>query len=171
MHIDKRPISKHQRARLLAWTLAMLMWLQAVLCGVAAFSDRHERQRGERMSLAWLTRRVKMLILSRANDFARKRQRRQVRAFRGRRIVARGGALRALLGARLHRALNRKSLAERLAALIHALQHIDAYAAHVAKRLKRGLTRRWRYLLDLERAPNARLSTRAAPTPCAANTS
>ena len=170
MHITERPISKHQRARLLAWTLAMLMWLQAVLCGAAAFSDRHERQRGELMSLAWLTRRVKRLILSRAIDFARQR-RRPVRAFRGQRIVARGGALRALLGARLHRALNRKSLAERLAVLIHALQHLDAYAAHVAKRLKRGLTRRWRYLLDLKRAPNARLRTRAAPTPCAANTS
>ncbi len=170
MHIAKRPISKHQRARLIAWTLAMLMWLSAVLCGAAAFSDRHERQRGERMSLAWLTRRVKMLIISRAIDFARKR-RRCVRAVRGRLIVARGGALRALLGARLHRALNRKALAERLAVLIDALQHIDAYAAQVAKRLKRGLTRRWRYLFDLERAPNARLSAQAAPAPCAANTS
>jgi hypothetical protein len=170
MHITKRPISKHQRARLIAWTLAMLMWLSSVLCGAAAFSARHERQRGPLMSLAWLTRRVKMLIVSRGIDFAHKR-RRLVRAVRGRLVVARGGALRALLGARLHRRLNRKGVAERIAVLIHALQHIDEFALQVATRLKRGLTRRWRYLFDLKRAPNARVRALAAAAPCSADTS
>jgi hypothetical protein len=48
-----------------------------------------------------------------------------------------------MLGSRVHRMLRQRAVGARIAALIHALQHIDAYAALVAKRLKRGLTRIW----------------------------
>jgi hypothetical protein len=53
MKLHRRPITKHQRARLIAWTLAMLMWMASVLKG-AAFTPRHQRQRAERMSLDFL---------------------------------------------------------------------------------------------------------------------
>jgi hypothetical protein len=143
MNFTKRPLPKHRRARLIAWTLAMLAWLASVLFGQVAFAARHERQRGARMSLAGLTRMVKMLIISRAIDLARRRWRASSRAHAGRPIKAPKSALRVMLGARVHRMLARGDVGGRIAVLIHALRHIDAYAALVAKRLRRGLTRIW----------------------------
>jgi hypothetical protein len=160
MNFIPRPISQHQRARLIAWTLSMLLWtLQALFA--SALKPRHERQRSQRMSLQWLTRRVKLLIISRANDLRRLRMRRRLRcSFRGCRNVLKPGLINALIGTRLRRQLHRKGVIERIAALIDVLRHIDDYASIVAKRR---LTRRFLHLFALPPAPDARVVTLAAP--------
>jgi hypothetical protein len=142
MNYTPRPLPKHHRARLIAWALAMLAWVASLLFGGAVFTDRHARQRGKRMSLAGLKYMVECLILSRARDFARLRWRgRHVRAFRGRPIAPRA-VVRALIGARVRRMLKRRTIAERIAVFIQALTQIDTYATLLAKRVRRGLTRR-----------------------------
>jgi hypothetical protein len=126
----------------------MLMWLLQLIYSGAVLSARHERQRSGRMSIYWLTRRVKMLIISRAGELSRVRLRRPRRSFsyRGCRNVLKPGLVNAFIGVRLRRMLHAKCLIERLVALAHALRHIDDYAAIVAKRMRRGLTRRFLHL-------------------------
>ena len=163
MNFIPRSISKHYRARLIAWTLSMLMWTFQALCA-GRFSPRHERQRRERMSLVWLTQQVKLLIISRANDFAHDpRRRRRIISYRGCRNVLKPGFVNAALGVRLRRTLNRKGLIERIAALVQALHQIDDYATIVAHRMRRGLTRRMLHLFALPPMPATRLITLAAP--------
>jgi hypothetical protein len=141
----------------------MLMWTFQALCA-GMFSARHERQRRERMSLIWLTQQVKLLIISRANDLAGMRMRRRQRiSYRGCRNVLKPGFINAALGVRLRRALNRKGLIERIAALVQALHQIDDYAIIVAHRMRRGLTRRQLHLFALPPAPATPLVTLAAP--------
>lgn len=144
MNFTPRPLSKHRRARLIAWALALLLWMAQVMFAGAPFTARQERQRGPRMSLADLEGTVRQLIVSRAADFARVRWRaRRNGAYRGRLITAPGGVA-ALIGARVRRMLKRRGIGERISILIHALTHLDTYASLVAKRVRRGLTRRWR---------------------------
>jgi hypothetical protein len=113
MNFIPRSISKHYRARLIAWTLSMLMWTFQALCA-GMFSPRHERQRRERMSLAWLTQQVKLLIISRANDFAYDpRRRRQIISYRGCRNVLKPGFVNAMVGARAARTRNPGATAPR----------------------------------------------------------
>lgn len=149
MKFTPRPISKHHRARLIAWTLAMLAWMMQVLFAAASLTPRHQRQRGPAMSLDRLTRMVKLLIISRAIDFTRRRYRAPPRKprFRGLAVAPRA-VVRALIGVAVQKLLKRKDVGDRIAVLLHAIRHIDVYAARVARRLKRGLTRRWRALLD-----------------------
>ncbi len=139
MNFIARPIAKHQRARLLTWTLAMLMWLLQLICTGAVFSARHERQRSAPMSVHWLTRRVKLLIISCANDLAHARMRRRRFSYRGCRNVLKPGLVNAILGVRVRRMLKRKGAVERIVALVQTLRHIDDYAALV---VSGGTTRR-----------------------------
>lgn len=163
MNFTPRPLSTHRRARLIAWALAMLVWLAQVWFGAALLRPRHARQRASRMSLVGLKRMVKKLIIVRAIDLARRRWRApRKRAYRGRAIALPNGVIRALIGAQVHHKLKRRQIGECIAVLIHALHHLDAYAALVAKRLKRGLTRRWLALFALPRAPDARVASLAA---------
>jgi hypothetical protein len=141
MHLAKRPLSKHHRARLIVWALAMLTWMASLLLG-APLSPRHAQQRG-RVSLSRLAAMVRMLIISRAIDFARLRFPKRLRSpqkHRGR-DISRSGLIRALIGSHVRRALKRRSASARIMALMHALIHIDTFAARVAKRIKRRLTR------------------------------
>src|SRR5262245_58798091 len=133
----------------------MLLWTFQALFA-AALSPRHERQRRARMSLTWLTQQVKLLIISRAGDLASARMRRRQRiSYRGCRNVLKPAFVNAMIGVRIKRMLSRKELVERIAALVHALRHIDDHAALVAKRIRRGLTRRMLHLFALPFAPNA----------------
>jgi hypothetical protein len=171
MNFIARPISQHHRARLIAWTLAMMLWtFEALFAG--ALTPRYERQRRERMSLTWLTQQVKLLIISRAGDFARARMvRRQRISYRGCRNVLKPGFVNAIIGVRIRRMLNRKGVVQRISALIQALHHIDDHAAYVARRLRRGLTRRYLHLFALPQAPAKRLVTLAAPETICADSS
>jgi hypothetical protein len=106
---------------------------------------------------------VECLILSRALDFARLRwPGRYVRAFRGRPIAPRA-VVRALIGARVRRMLKRRTIAERIAVFIQALTQIDTYATLLAKRVRRGLTRRLYALFIPPIAPAAPCAS-LAPT-------
>lgn len=162
MHFAKRPLPKHRRARLIASTLALLLWMAQVLLGAVVFTARHERQRGARMSLDRIARQVKLLIISRAADLSGVRPRRPVRAFRGRRIDWQG-AINAAIGARVKRLLKRTHIGERIAVLVHALANLDDYAVLVAKRLRRGMTRRWRVLFAFHWPLSAAVRSLAAP--------
>ncbi|MGQ0532215.1 MAG: hypothetical protein ACT4OF_05935 [Caulobacteraceae bacterium] len=163
MNFTPRPLPKHRRARLIAWALAMLAWMAQVIFAGAAFTKRHERQRGPRMSLDRLTRMVKMLIISRAIDLAGLRWRkRYIRVYRGRNITPRG-SIRAIIGSRVRRHLKRKDKGERIGVLIHAIRHLDRYAALVAKRMKRRLTRRSLALFAAPPAPAAPVTSLAMP--------
>jgi hypothetical protein len=160
MNFIARPISQHHRARLIASALAMLMWLLQLICTGAVVSARHERQRSARMSLHWLTRRVKLLIISRANDLAHLRMRRGAISYRGCRNVLKPGLVNAIIGVRVRRMLKRKGVVERIVTLVQVLRRLDDYAARVAKRR---LTRRFLHLFALPPAPPVRLVTLAAP--------
>jgi hypothetical protein len=163
MNFTPRPISKHYRSRLIAWTLSMLLWTFEALFA-ATLKPRHERQRLQRISLDGMTRRVKMLIVSRASDFAHVRGVRRLRfSYRGCRIVLKSGLINALVGARVRRLLKRQGVVERIAVLVHALRHIDDYATLVATRIRRGLTRRLSRLFAPPRALATRLVTLASP--------
>lgn len=142
MRLPKRHLSKHRRARLIAWALAMLLWMASVLFAGAAFTDRHARRRGARMSLERLARMVKLLIVSRAADFARMRRRARYVCFQHGRDLTPRGLIRAVIGARVRRALKRKAIDETIAVLIDALRRLDTHAAIVALRMRRRLTRR-----------------------------
>ena len=141
MHLAERHLPKHARARLFAWALAMSMWLFAAITGAIAMKARHARQRADLDALARLDYLVRGLIITRASELARQRApKRFGTAYRGR-SIATPGLVRALIGSRLRRALTRKDIFEQLRALIDALHMLETHAAHLAKRLRRRLTR------------------------------
>lgn len=107
MHLAKRHLPKHARARLFAWALAMSMWLFAVITGAIAMKPRHARQRADLEALARLDYLVRGLIITRASELACMRApKRFGTAYRGR-TIATSGLIRALIGSRLRRALTR----------------------------------------------------------------
>jgi hypothetical protein len=169
MHLPKRHLTKHHRARLVAWTLAMLAWMAEVLFAAAPFIARHERQRGASMSLDRLTWRVKTLILLHAADLAPRRAPKRFIFRRHGRNLLRPGLLRATFGSHLRRALKRKHIAERIAILVDALRRIDVWAAGLAKRMRRGLTKCWPLLPAP--TPAAPVRTLAVTEACLADTS
>lgn len=141
MHLANRHLSKHARARLFAWALAMSMWLFAAITGAIAMKPRHARQRADLEALGRLDYLVRGLIITRASELARQRTpKRFSAAYRGR-PIATSGLIRALIGSRLRRALTRKDIFEQLRALIDALHALETHAAHLAKRMRRRLTR------------------------------
>ena len=141
MHLAKRHLPKHARARLFAWALAMSMWLFAAITGAIAMKPRHASQRADLEALARLDYLVRGLIITRASELARMRApKRFGTAYRGR-AIATSGLIRALIGSRLRRALKRKGIVEQLRALIDALHTLETHAAHLAKRMRRRLTR------------------------------
>jgi hypothetical protein len=170
MNFTPRPITNHQRRRLIARTLTLLAWICRVWFG-ALFTDRHARQRARAMSLAALIWRVKLLLISRACDLAHARQRRRRLGYRGHRNIAPRGFVNALLGARVRAMLKRKATLERIFALMHALEYVDEYAALVAKRLECGLTRRFLALFAIAWPLAAPIASLAAPAPDFADSS
>jgi hypothetical protein len=131
----------HRRARLIAWTLAMLAWLAGVLTG-NVLKPRHARQRAERASLWFLARRVHLLIIARAMDFIGRRPLRFRAPMQHGRSIAQPGLMRALIGAKLRRAFKKKSVLDSILAMIHALRNLDDFARAMAQRIRRKLTRR-----------------------------
>jgi hypothetical protein len=145
MNFIPRHLPKHARARLIAWTLAMLAWLAWAMSGAAAPKRRHIRRRYRFISLDRLARTTAMLIISRAGDLARKRFGRRNPFFnrvRGRARWPRH-VMRSLIGGRLRRALKHESFTTRVAILADALRRIDAWAAPLVKRVRRGMTKLW----------------------------
>ncbi|MGD9982277.1 MAG: hypothetical protein AB7H66_13125 [Hyphomonadaceae bacterium] len=162
MHIPKRHLSQHRRARLIAWTLAMLAWLAWVFVADRAPSRRHMRQRYGLISLDRLARKVALLILVRAGELAHKRRRANpfLARCRGRARQPRH-ICRSIIGSRLRRALKHRDFTTRITILTDALRRLDVWARRYVRQMRRGLTRLWP--IRAKPAPSAPLSTLAAP--------
>lgn len=142
MHIQKPPLTRHRRQRLILWALAMLTWIAAVLFAAKETTVRQLRQRHRRMSLDGLTRMTIELMICRAAELARLRRRKRNCWRYGRDLTPRH-LFRSLAGSRLRRVLKPRSVHERIAALVNALRNLDAFARQLAARMRRGLTRLW----------------------------
>ncbi|WP_395646769.1 hypothetical protein [Terricaulis sp.] len=144
MHAQPKPrLSPHRRARLIAWSLAMLLWLRSVLSGGAIMSRRRIRQRGGLFQLDRLARFITNLIIIRAGEIAGNRGPRR-RLFRDRGADREPRHLRrSVIGSRLRRALKHRDIDVRLALLIRALRGIEVLAEAFALRMRRRVTRLW----------------------------
>lgn len=174
MHKPTRFLTQHRRARIVAWTLAMLAWIASVLFTKRAPSRRRIRQRYGLFSLRALTRLVCDLATVRALEMTQIRRRPpKVRNTAGagfRRRTRPRALARAIVGARLRKAFKRGAVAERIQFLIAALSDIDAFARHYfVPRALRRLTKLWAVVPI---APAAEPILRAsAPSPAIANSS
>ncbi len=119
----------------------MLLWVARVLRG-AGVTSRHLRQRGD-APLHAAAYFVKQLIVVRAQRIARRRTVGRFQYWRYGRLVLRRGVFRAIVGARVRKALRRRDPLAQLAALIDALARIDSFAHMIAARIRRRLTRLW----------------------------
>jgi hypothetical protein len=138
-----RPIlNQHSLRRLALWTLAVLSWIAAMLFHNRAVTLRHIQQRFDLISLPWLTSLVGKLIILRAGELARLRRSKH-NYWRCGRDIRPPHIFRSVIGARLRRALTHKDAHVWIANLIAVLRSLDAHAALLAKRLRRGLTRLW----------------------------
>jgi hypothetical protein len=143
MQTPRRPyLAPHRRQRLILWALAMLTWIASVLASIAP-TRRHLSQRGA-MSIHRLARMVKQLVLLRAADIAgMKRKTRPPLLFKQGRDMRRRHIMRSMVGSRLRRALDHRDPVARIAILIDALTHLDAWAARFAKHISCGFARLW----------------------------
>jgi hypothetical protein len=140
-----RPIlNQHRLRRLALWTLAVLSWIAAMLFNDRAVTARHIQQRTGFISLPWLTSVVSKLLIIRAAQLARLRRPGRIRYWRHGRDLHRPHLIRSALGARLRHALKHNDIRVWIANLIAVLRNLDAHAAPLAQRLRRGLTRLWR---------------------------
>ena len=147
----------------------VLHWIAAMLFSDRRVSSRHIAQRLSFISLPWLTRRVSQLLIVRAAQLAGRRRRRRIVFWRHGRDSRRSHLLRSVLGWKLHRALKHKDGATWIANLIRVLRNLDAYAAPLARRLRRGLTRLWRVMPPV--APPVALLGPPAYSPALADSS
>lgn len=170
MQLPPKPrLSRHQRARLIAWTLALLLWFARVLPAGLAPARRHIRQRCAFFDLNWIARWISGLVLLRAHELAGLSRRTPPPLYRYGRRRKPASFLRSAFGARLRRALKHRDVATRISILIDALRRLDAFAARFTKRLQRKFTRLWPILATqgAQRAPTAE----PAPALCADDSS
>jgi hypothetical protein len=143
----------------------MLMWIASLLIGQPPRA-RHLRQRRRNMSLHGLALMVKQLILLRARDIAGLKRKSRPLLFSHGRDLRRRHLLRSILGGALRRSLKHRDPIARIAILIDALTHLDAWAARLAKRLRCGFMRLW----SIAPAPMPAVVIFGAPAPTPACT-
>ena len=146
MQKPTRFLTPHRRARLIAWALAMLAWAASVMFGERLQTRRHMRERYPLLTLRWPTRLVCKLAMTRAAEIVglrvRRRPLRNAAPAGFRRRTRPHALLRAIVGARLRRALKRGDYAQRLRFLIDALNDLDAFARRwFVPRALRGLAK------------------------------
>jgi hypothetical protein len=161
MRFAAQPISDLRLTRFHRWAMLWLKWFAAFLDAAGAVAPVSTQ--AERIGHAWLDR-IERVILA----IVMLRAAPRVRCIRTHRPFAvhslkQDALSRAVIGAKLRRALRPKPLRARIEALT---QSIDLMVARLLKRLPRGLTRR-RPILT---APQARpgVSQRTACTPALA---
>ena len=169
MHSHRPILNQHRLRRLALWTLAVLSWIAAILFSERAVTFRHIAQRTDLISLAWLTQLINKLLIARAAQLARLRRRKRIVYWRHGRDLHRPHIIRSVLGARVRRALKHKDIRAWIANLIAVLRNLDAHAAPLAKRLRRGLTRLWRIVPAIAEA--TLLLGPPAPPPALADSS
>ncbi|WP_395645434.1 hypothetical protein [Terricaulis sp.] len=162
-------LSPNRRARLVAWTLAMLAWVNAVFFDGHIMTRRQLRQRGGFLSLDHIARALTQLIILRAAELVRLHR-------RGRMSFHKHGAdmrprhlRRSVIGSRIRRALKHRDAGQRIAILITALKTLDVWAARLAQRLGRRVTKLW--AIAACAGEREALAVGAAPTLCLADTS
>lgn len=170
MHAQPKPcLGAHRQARIIAWALAMLLWLSSVVSGAHIMSRRRLRQRGGWFCLDHLARLITNLIGIRAAELAGNRAPRK-RLFRDRGVDLRRPHLRrSVIGSRLRRALKHPDAEARIRLLIHALHDFEALAARLANRMRRRVTRLWAILA--RPASTEALASVDARAPATADTS
>lgn len=143
MHVKSRPrLSRHRQTRIIAWALAMLLWLHSVLRS-AHVRPRHIRQRGAWLSLDDVARLVTDLIGVRAAALAGNGAPRK-RLFRDRGVDLRPHHYRrSVVGSRLRRALKHRDFDTRVKRLIDALRDLEVFATRLAQRMRRRVTKLW----------------------------
>ena len=146
----------------------MLMWIASLLTSREP-GARHLTQRHRNMSLHRLAMMVKQLILLRARDIAGLKRKHRPVFFKHGRDLRRRHFLRSILGSKLRRALNHRDPIARIAILIDALTHLDAWAVRFAKRLRCGFMRLW--AIAPAPMPDVPLLGAPAPTPACADSS
>lgn len=164
MQLPPKPrLSRHQRSRLIAWTLALLLWLARALQTGVAPARRHIRRRYAFFDLDWIARRICKLVLLRAHELARLSRRKPGPLHRYGQCRKLSGFLRSAFGARLRRALKHRDFATRISILIDALRRLDAFATRFAKRLQRKFTRLWPILATPGATPMLTAALASAP--------
>lgn len=162
MHIIRRHLTQHRFRRIILWTLTLLSWIAAVLANTHPVSARHQRQRFD-IPLPWLNSLVGQLLIIRAGELARRRRPKRFSYWRHGRDLRLSHLYRSVLGARVRRTLRHKDIRIWIANLIAVLRDLDAHAAPLARRMRRGLTRLARLLAAI--APAAPLLGAPASAP------
>lgn len=153
------------------------MWAALALFSVmpARSNRRHMRQRYGFLSLDFIERLVRALILVRAVEFARvcgagRKTYRDASPAGFHCPARRCGLMRASLGSRFRAAFRCRDLHERILLLLSAIAHIDGFARrYLVKRVLRRLTRRRGFLIV---APPPRMLFGVDDSaPCAADSS
>jgi len=143
----RRLLSQHRLARLQAWILTALAWVGAVL-----FAGKQPNPRRHPDFLLDLCARlVGNLIVIRSAELSGRTRRSVQPSARFGIDLSRSGRRRAAIGSKLRRALYHPDRARRIANLAQALRDLDLWAAHFARRLGAGLTRRRPILAAPER--------------------
>jgi hypothetical protein len=161
VHFTTALITRHRSSRLHRWAMLWLAWFAEFLEAACAYAPLSKQAHA--IAHTWLDaieRRIFLIILARAAPHVRTAPRRSYR-------LHRAGIRRALMGARLRRALRSKDLWTRALKLT---QDIGALVTLHRRRIARGLTR---LMAKLARPARRLLTLIAAPqdAPALADTS
>jgi hypothetical protein len=175
MQLSQPIIKPYRFARILIWAKAMLAWLALALFSETRINRRHIRRRYHFISRAWIERLVGTLAIIRATELAAlpriKRPPPRNAAPPGfRRRAWRAGVHRAILGARLRKALKHKDPRRHFERLFAALSDIDAFVRrYLLKRVLRRFTKRRAVVMAA--SPAVAVLALAVAAPGAADTS
>jgi hypothetical protein len=138
MRFVAEPISDLRLQRFHRWALLWLSWFAAFLDAAGALGPLAKQ--AETIGHRWLDRIERVLVaIVMLRAIVRVRPLRDHRAHAQHRIIQHALS-RAVIGAKLRRALRCKHLRQRCEALRHA--DLGAFVTHILRRLPRGLTRR-----------------------------
>jgi len=165
MRFVAEPISNLRLTRFHRWAMLWLQWFAAFLEGAAALAPLSRQ--AEAVGHRWLDRIERIIFAIVMLRPAPRVRRLAVRKGIPEHRLSRGSLRRAVLGARLRRALRPKHLSQRIEALT---QRIDVLVEHLLRRLPRGLTRRRPIVAIAKRGSVVALSATRAPA-LAADTS
>jgi len=127
------PISNHRLARFEAWARLWLIWIVGVCAAWSANGGCVHRRDLDRVA-----RGLGGIVVAHTALRVRVQTFPSTRNRHGRLNPAR---LRALIGARLRRALQGRDWPQRLAAIVSVMRDLERHVSHLARRLRRGLTR------------------------------
>jgi len=153
----------------------MLAWVALILCSPDAYAGRRRiRQRYRFLSLGRIASLVHALILIRAVEITKIKERRRPTRNAApagfRRRINRAARMRAAIGARLRKALKIRDTSERIRLLLAALADIDGFARrYLVPRALRRLTKLCAIIMSAP--PADAVASLTSRTPCAVDSS